>query len=183
MVVCLGWSCAQFVCFMTLLLVQSSSSMWLPAVSCCDVLMHAAPRCDPTELPPTLKTLHPLLPLTSLASCLCSCPHTHTHTRPHPPPTPTALALGPGGVLLHAASGRPVPHSCVLGPQGGLLSSDGKPLPDSMAVGPNRWVGSTWMYCTWCTATGCTVHHTGSMCSTWSGFRNIMASLCQTAWQ
>jgi hypothetical protein len=49
-----------------------------------------------------------------------------------------ALALGPGGVLLHAATGRPVPHSCVLGPQGGLLSSDGKPLPDSMAVGPNR---------------------------------------------
>lgn len=53
-------------------------------------------------------------------------------------PVPAALALGPGGVLLHAATGRPVPHSCVLGAQGGLLSSDGKPLPDSMAVGPNR---------------------------------------------
>lgn len=50
---------------------------------------------------------------------------------------PKTLQVGPGGVLLHAPTGRPVPHSCPLGPQGGLLSSNGKPLPDSMAVGPN----------------------------------------------
>lgn len=56
---------------------------------------------------------------------------------PTRPPRPPELALGPGGVLLHRASGRPVPHACSIGPHGGLISSDGRPLPDSMSVGAN----------------------------------------------
>lgn len=54
------------------------------------------------------------------------------------PLLPAAFALGAGGVLLHAGSGRPVPHSCSLNEEGVLVSSTGKALPDSMTIGPNR---------------------------------------------
>lgn len=52
---------------------------------------------------------------------------------------PAGCILGPGGVLLHAASGRPVPHSCGISRHGELLSCTGETLPDSMSVGPNRY--------------------------------------------
>lgn len=56
---------------------------------------------------------------------------------PNDTPLPKGCAVGPGGVLLHAASSCPIPHSCGVSDAGLLLSSTGEPLPDSMAVGPN----------------------------------------------